>query len=480
MANKKHFLWGIAALTLLFGVVAAGCNNDKADDDDTTSGNNTNDQIEYQTVTDFNLTSKIAAPQAGGNPPALLTGANQYTGAIQWVIVPPIGAESPAGETFAARTQYKALITLTAKSDYTLESLTDDAAFTHTGAEEVSYDNTNKQVSLTFPQTGYQTAGLYVNEANTAQTGVNDLAGNNLLEKAFLWIKNNAQQNGSYTIVVVGYITYNEKILTDEDVHNQSGVTITLTGLGRDQTIQLTGTGNLFKVDAPIRFVLDNITLSGVTDNTTSLVRITNAGAELIMQAGAKIIDNRSISDGHGAGVSVGPGKFIMNGGEISRNKAFCNYALGGGVYIKNSGTFIMAGGKISGNSTFGTSWYMGTALFEGTSLGGGVYVDHGTFTMTGGEISGNIVMGSQGRGGGVHVQGNNFTKTGGGIIYGCTDGDTLSNKVTEDNGTTIINSRGHAVRINDWADNRCETTVGIDHDLDATKDGAAGGWDVE
>lgn len=124
------------------------------------------------------------------------------------------------------------------------------------------------------------------------------------------------------------------------------------------------------------------------------------ANGEFTMKDSAAISNNRSlVMTGYGGGVSVSKDvTFTMNdNATISGNSAYVasDYTwrknTGGGVQVLG-GTFIMNGGNISDNRA---------------EKGAGVYVGengstHGTFTMNGGTITNNKVIG--GNGGGVYV----------------------------------------------------------------------------
>jgi hypothetical protein len=233
-------------------------------------------------------------------------------------------------------------------------------------------------------------------------------------------------------------------------------------------TISLKGKGRLLEVGANRKLTLDGVTLVGVADNDSSLVRIN--GGEFVMKSGA-ITDNSVVgsSDDRGGGVRVSSnggtftmeggaitgnsaragggvrlesGGFILKGGEIRGNICTGDNPYGGGVSVR--GTFTMEGGAISGNSAVGSSggsgggvqvdmvnstagiFTMKGGVISGNSAnnGGGVGVgDKGTFTMEGGTISGNTASGTEGSGGGVAVTGSDgatFTMEGG-TIYGKT-----------------------------------------------------------
>jgi hypothetical protein len=86
-----------------------------------------------EVVSATNLTSLFLAPATGGTP-ATSFAATQYTGAIAW----KIGAADFGGTEFAASTAYTAVVTLTAKPNYTFAGIAANA-FTHgdkTGANE--------------------------------------------------------------------------------------------------------------------------------------------------------------------------------------------------------------------------------------------------------------------------------------------------------------------------------------------------------
>jgi hypothetical protein len=185
----------------------------------------------------------------------------------------------------------------------------------------------------------------------------------------------------------------------------------------------------------------------GLLDNTTFTM---NGGT----------ISENTASDAAG-GVYAYSGRFTMNGGTISGNKA----KNGGGVFVFARGTFTMTLGTIEKNTA--------------TNNGGGVGVHEGSFTMTGGTISGNT---ASEYGGGVNIAvGNSFTKTGGTI--------TGSNDIQAPNlAFQGKDNRGNAVNVDkikyyvialitserrNWRDN----TAGPGVNLDASKDGAAGGW---
>jgi uncharacterized repeat protein (TIGR02543 family) len=332
------------------------------------------------------------------------------------------------------------------------------------------------------------------------------------LAASLAWLSANAEGGGSYTIVLSG----NETIAPSTLSYDEKTVRITLTGGAAERTVSLSSTGSLFTVKSGVTLTLDNnVTLSGTSDNTASLVQVDDGA--LVMNTGSKIHGNTSPL---GGGVYINYGAFTMNGGTISGNTVVSSNSFrgGGGVYVyADSSTITMSGGTISGNTVSPSSYsslyggggvyvYSGTFTMSGGTIrdntafsltgggggvyvyditgtftmtggtitgntagscdGGGVHAHYGTFTMTGGTISGNTAS----RGGGVFVFGTKFTKSSDGIIYG-TDAsdDALKNTVTYNDGHAVYGAAS-PVRIRN-------TTVGEGAALDAGVSGAEGGW---
>jgi hypothetical protein len=267
-------------------------------------------------------------------------------------------------------------------------------------------------------------------------TGIN-VSGNSLAAK-FDWLKTNAASNSLYVIEVDSNETLVPQTLS---YSGKSGITIVLKGTGAIRTITLSASGNLFTVTGVTLILDNNITLNGRSGNDSSLIYI-SANGTLIINEGSKITGNTCTSDYAtvGGGIRV-EGIFVMNGGEISNNKASSSSrydSFGGGVYVRGTGTFTMNGGKISANSS---------------TLGGGVGVD-GVFVMKGGEISGNS---SSFYGGGVSVSGwwievpdygsprVTFNMSGG-VIYGNTASADLRNNARESGAALYISDKNRGI----------------------------------
>jgi hypothetical protein len=217
--------------------------------------------------------------------------------------------------------------------------------------------------------------------------------------------------------------------------YSEKTVNITLIGGTTERTLSLSSTGSLFTVESGVSLTLgNNVTLQGLSDNTTRLVQV-NSGGTLVMASGSKITGNTASPS--------------------------YSSSYGGGVYM-SGGTFTMNGGEISGNTASSSDYY---------TYGGGVYMSDGTFTMNGGEISGNTASSSNyyARGGGVYVNSGTFIKESGGTIYGSDASDSLKNTASSGD------NYGHAVFSEG---NKRNSTAGADVTLNSSLSGSSGGWE--
>jgi len=324
--------------------------------------------------------------------------------------------------------------------------------------------------------------------------------GNQNLNTSLSYISSNAVSGDDFYIVFGAdefasptNLSYSSKV-----------VRITLIGYGGERTITLASNGSMFTINTGVSLTLDeNITLVGLSTNTSSLVGLSSGN--LVINAGAKISGNNnsstSTASGSGGAIRISGGTVTMNGGSIHENTA--NYS-GGGIYI-SSGTFIMNGGVISGNTAInsgggiiisGGTVTMHDGTISGntaTNSGGGIDVSGGTFVINGGKISGNkavtwhgggIIVGNsatvtmyggiisgntaQMNGGGIYVNGT-FIKlpSGGGqnsgIIYGNEETGVDAGGVTLKN---TAGSNGHAVATSSV---RRNTTAGQTDQIDTT-----------
>jgi predicted outer membrane repeat protein len=173
--------------------------------------------------------------------------------------------------------------------------------------------------------------------------------------------------NNASAVIVLNSYSYS----TDTTINIDNGKKITLKSAYGFAVI--TRNNNdivLLEVENGASLTIQNVIVSGsLSPNKTN--PLINVSGNLVLESSGTITGNLISKDAGAVYVAAG-GKFTMNGGTISGNKA----ANGGGVYVGADGTFTMNGGIISGNTA--------------TGKGGGVYVDGvGTFTKTGGIIYG-------------------------------------------------------------------------------------------
>jgi len=275
------------------------------------------------------------------------------------------------------------------------------------------------------------TAGLYTGTPSAATRVALDLTETNLVAAAIAHINHtdrgyDADNPGTYTLVITANVE------TAAQPPLQGDRNLTVTGIGAGRTIQLTGTGSMFTLNAQSpgsSLTLNNITLSGVSNNTTALVWLNNNTVTLTVNAGTRITGNTVVggNNDNAGGVSAqGGGSIVMNSGVISGNTAVGN-ASGGGVRVAGGATFVMHNGEISDNTATGLSagggvrvvgtgsvftMHAGVISDNTATRGGGVIVDTaGTFVMNSGLISDNTVTDTL-SGGGVLVAGGNAVFT--------------------------------------------------------------------
>ena len=179
-------------------------------------------------------------------------------------------------------------------------------------------------------------------------------------------------------------------------------------------------------------------------------------GGTFVMEAGSEIsncvgqesgdLGSDSFSDSGGGGVFVvNAGRFVMNGGTITR--CYSDRCGGGGVSLQNGASMEMNGGSIIGNRT--------------NAYGGGIAdIFRRTFTQTvtinGGRIANNTAKESGGGIGAHENSGSSFVLQirggtienniagGGGGAYAGAGGGVYANNVSMSGGSIINNSAAH------------------------------------
>ncbi|MCL2065332.1 MAG: Ig-like domain-containing protein [Candidatus Cloacimonetes bacterium] len=291
-----------------------------------------------------------------------------------------------------------------------------------------------------------------LNLTDTATVNIASIGGTYNVTDITSWIAaiqgiRNGGNNRIHTINVTEEVNVN--VNTEVTFGNVTNIQVTIQGGG---TLALTAAGNVLRIGLRHNIILQNITLRGISTNTTEPVVYVAAGGVLTMRNGATVCEN-----GY-KGVYVDNGLFNMEGGSIRDNTAYYYYN-GAGVYIFNGGTMIMyanssitnnvgcgifidsnstltiEGGIIGSNTGGGyVNFYRagyGAGVFVAGSLvmnggeiifntayyhGGGVFVaSTGSFIMNNGLISGNNASDTNSLGGGVYIT-NTFIMNGGTI----------------------------------------------------------------
>ena len=246
----------------------------------------------------------------------------------------------------------------------------------------------------------------------TAWDGTGEITYDEDTKTAYVYLASDATRNNSLT-VKTGYTLYlclNGHSITKTSASStfegvitvEPGSSFTLcdcngSGMGNGKITHaddVTGRGVLVGSSSvkTTFFLMYGGTISGnhINGQDGAGVRVHNASFKMY---GGTITDNRveKASNDGGGGVDAS-GKFIMYGGEISRNTS--NGDCGGVAVVGDS--FEMHGGIISGNTATGD--------------GGGVGLWNDSFRLSGGTISGNTAKGN-----------------GGGVCFGGLSGNTLT-----------------------------------------------------
>ncbi|GHV32493.1 hypothetical protein AGMMS4952_22930 [Spirochaetia bacterium] len=142
MRMKRNVIPVLALITAaLVGVESLGLTGCDIDSGTNTGG--TTDTV----VDTLNLTALVTAPVKGAAPVTTAIDQTQYTGTIAW----KTNADAAHTGAFAASTVYKAEVTLTAKTGYTLTGVAANS-FTHSGGTVTNAANSGT-VTITFPAT---------------------------------------------------------------------------------------------------------------------------------------------------------------------------------------------------------------------------------------------------------------------------------------------------------------------------------------
>jgi hypothetical protein len=312
------------------------------------------------------VTSVTVSPQ---NPSVAKGYQHQFTSSV-------IGTNSPVQTvTWAVTGNGKPGTTISTSG--LLSIAADETATTLTVRATSTFDiskSGTSTVSVTAPD-----VELYVNTSITP-VDLSQSTGTTAFDRVLNYIKNNAANDTTYTIILNQNISYNNIVFDSTSVNNKTGVIIIFKGRDSERILTL----NRLYIRNFVELILEeNITLKPTnTPNTSELVTLETWDPIFRMRNGSKITENRhSNSSGNpGAGaVFISNGTFFMEGGEISSNFFAGSQTSAGAVYISTSGKFIMSGGVIKNNT--------GSANMMSA---GGVFINSGSFTKTGGIIYGN------------------------------------------------------------------------------------------
>jgi uncharacterized repeat protein (TIGR02543 family) len=204
---------------------------------------------------------------------------------------------------------------------------------------------------------------LYAKWTEPSPVDLAGQSGDHVLAKALNYIAGQSlSEETPYAVVLAG--NYSLAGVSAANINTAQAV-ITLVGASPVE-LSLSSNGALFYIGAG-ELVLDkNITLTGLSSNDTSLVRVDGSSASLTMRAGATIRDNSAASSGSsGGGVAVYLGTFNKTGGIIygdadgthtagsTENTAGTTYGHAVYYYVDNSNEYyrdatLNAGDNIS------------------------------------------------------------------------------------------------------------------------------------
>ena len=236
--------------------------------------------------------------------------------------------------------------------------------------------------------------------------------------------------DGRLTLAGGGSYYLGTNIAISNGITINGTVNLCLNGHSITKTSESDTFAGVIKVESGSSFTLCDCNGSGMgngkithADGVTGrgvLVGSSSVKTTFFLMYGGTISGNR-INGQDGAGVRVHNASFKMYGGTISENHVEGTPSDGGGG-VNARGKFIMYGGEISRNTSNGDC--------------GGVAVVGDSFEMHGGIISGNTATGDGGGVGlwndsfrlsGGTISGNTATRNGGGVYFSGNDSDTLT-----------------------------------------------------
>ena len=232
----------------------------------------------------------ITIPVTGATPVRTITENTQYSGTVTWNDSPP---------TFAADTQYTAIITLTAKTGYTLQGVKANY-FTVAGAISVNNSANSGVITVVFPQTSISIIITAPAKGVTpSKTAISNNT-NNFTVGEVSWSPNNnpflgdtvytatvtLTANNGYTFTGLNSATINEQNAT---ISNNTGKSVTLSHRFPATNTKAVTSIAIKSQPSKLTYTHDNkLDLTGLVvilihdDTTTEDVAITNFAAKNI------------------------------------------------------------------------------------------------------------------------------------------------------------------------------------------------------
>jgi len=307
----------------------------------------------------------VTAPAVGATPATTVTGGGtQWNATIAWF---NNTTNAPAGANFTGGTVYRAEITISPQTGWTMIGVT-NPGFTVAGATVTRSTNV---VTAVFPATG---------------TNIIDLSITNPPAVGIGW----TFAGSVYTVTGTDPVT-----VTGSNAGSQRRVTVA--------------------ENATATITLEDVTIGGLGANQTPVWLANNATATITL-VGASTLEGGANVAGLGAG--TGRTLTISGAGSLNTTGGFQGAGIGGGN-DQGGGTINITGGII--NATGGQH---GAGLGSGRDAGGNsstITISGGTVTAQGGQSSAGIGGGNNSPGGTVNISGGNVSAggTGGGAGIG-------------------------------------------------------------
>jgi len=173
----------------------------------------------------------------------------------------------------------------------------------------------------------------------------------------FIAARNHINSNaGVYTLVIDEDIDVNG---STSNTFSADNINILIIGIknvgGKAPTLNLSSSGSLLRIGGNQTVTIKDITLQGIEDNNSALVRVDASSANFIIEEGTLITGNKNtnVTGTSAGGVLVFQGSFTMKGGIISGNSSTSNTG-GGGVYLSTTTSlFRISNGIITGNEPY-------------------------------------------------------------------------------------------------------------------------------